>query len=114
MSDDAEGWTDEYKAHCMNQYSVPTDELRDIARRLRIESLKMVYKAKSGHCGGPLSCAGFHDSGHCHQRQHDQEGVCTNGNGSELDGDVFQHSDQQRCRPPPKAAIGPWTASERV
>ena len=41
----------------MLQHTVSTDELREIARRLRAESLKMVYRAQSGHCGGPLSCA---------------------------------------------------------
>jgi len=41
----------------VNDYTVSRDELQEIARRLRIESLKMVYKARSGHCGGPLSCA---------------------------------------------------------
>jgi transketolase len=41
----------------MAAYSVSSDELRDVARRLRAESLKMVYKAGSGHCGGPLSAA---------------------------------------------------------
>lgn len=41
----------------MSDYAVSSDELREIARRLRVESLKMVYKAQSGHCGGPLSAA---------------------------------------------------------
>ena len=41
----------------MAQYAVSSDELREIARKLRVESLKKVYKAKSGHCGGPLSAA---------------------------------------------------------
>jgi transketolase len=37
--------------------AVSSAELREIARRLRVEALKMVYKAQSGHCGGPLSAA---------------------------------------------------------
>jgi transketolase len=32
-------------------------ELEEIARKIRIESIKMVYKAQSGHSGGPLSAA---------------------------------------------------------
>lgn len=31
-------------------------ELEHLARKLRIEILKMVHNAKSGHTGGPLSC----------------------------------------------------------
>lgn len=31
-------------------------ELQDIARQLRINIIKMVYGAKSGHFGGPFSC----------------------------------------------------------
>ena len=41
----------------MAEYNITSSELREIARQLRIESIKMVYKAKSGHCGGPLSAA---------------------------------------------------------
>ena len=41
----------------MKHYRTSNDELREIARQLRIESVKMVYKAKSGHCGGSLSAA---------------------------------------------------------
>jgi transketolase len=41
----------------MAQYAVSSEELREIARQLRVESLKMVWKAQSGHCGGPLSAA---------------------------------------------------------
>lgn len=41
----------------MAQYTVSSEELREIARQLRVEALKMVYKAQSGHCGGPLSMA---------------------------------------------------------
>lgn len=36
---------------------VSAAELQEIARRLRMESVKMVYQAQSGHCGGPLSAA---------------------------------------------------------
>lgn len=38
-------------------YAVNSEQLREIARQLRVESLKMVYQAQSGHCGGPLSAA---------------------------------------------------------
>lgn len=38
-------------------YAVSSNELREITRQLRIEALTMVYKAQSGHCGGPLSMA---------------------------------------------------------
>ena len=41
----------------MANYKVTSNELHQIARQLRIESIKMVYKAGSGHCGGPLSAA---------------------------------------------------------
>lgn len=41
----------------MAEYAVSSEELREIARQLRVESIKMVYKAMSGHCGGPLSAA---------------------------------------------------------
>lgn len=33
-----------------------TNELREIARKMRIDILKMLHKAKSGHTGGSLSC----------------------------------------------------------
>jgi len=41
----------------MTHYAVSSEELRELARQLRVEGLKMVYKAQSGHCGGPLSMA---------------------------------------------------------
>ena len=33
-----------------------TDKLKEIAKELRIDILKMLHKAKSGHTGGSLSC----------------------------------------------------------
>jgi transketolase len=33
------------------------DELREIARRIRVEVVRTVYHAKAGHLGGPLSAA---------------------------------------------------------
>lgn len=41
----------------MTTYAVSTETLREIARQLRVDALTMVYKANSGHCGGPLSAA---------------------------------------------------------
>lgn len=41
----------------MVHYPVSSDEVREVARQLRVASLRMVYKAQSGHCGGPLSAA---------------------------------------------------------
>jgi transketolase len=32
------------------------DELREIARKLRVSTLKMIHRAQSGHTGGSLSC----------------------------------------------------------
>ncbi len=36
---------------------IEVDELREVARRIRVNAIKMVYEAKSGHPGGSLSLA---------------------------------------------------------
>jgi transketolase len=35
------------------------DQLREVARRIRVEVVRSVYHAKAGHLGGPLSAADF-------------------------------------------------------
>jgi transketolase len=40
----------------LNNYAETSRRLTDIARRLRLRDLEMVFQAKAGHIGGDLSC----------------------------------------------------------
>jgi len=46
------------------------DELADIARRLRISTLRMIHHAKSGHTGSSLSCMDLLTCLYCAEIQH--------------------------------------------